>query len=174
MERKHKEIGVIELGEDVIVSDPSYEPNLWCNKHLKVKPGKYTVDLWEPDNSFEGNILVITHESYPGLTIPRDLVNSVQLGIDSGQVGIYDLRDYQNNDVLDQLEKDGVLKEYPEFLYGWYAYACTNGSSNTKLVGRGVTCASGYGDGVATLHYKENGQGEIVRIAVNFGDEDEL
>lgn len=33
--------GIIELGNKVIISDPSYEPDVWCCRERKILPGKY-------------------------------------------------------------------------------------------------------------------------------------
>ena len=92
----------IELGNEVYLTDPCYDITTWCQQLLKnVKSGKWVVD-YEYNEYEDGTqqevILSVAHEDY-GMTIFNDydeVVDSVVLGVDSGTIGIFDKRYYEN------------------------------------------------------------------------------
>lgn len=166
---KSFDLGTIELKDKVVVSDPCYSLGVGCSAILSgVKPGKWFVESWGAyADSWDGHMLVVRHESYKAFVFPKEIKDSAVLGIDSGQVGIYDLEEYRNDSIVDKLEVDtpiGILEDDV-----WYSYACHLGDDvPAKLVGNGVTSESGYGDGSAQLIIDRNSKGEIIRIGVNF------
>ena len=99
----------IELGNEVYLTDPCYDTTTWCQQLLKnVKSGKWVVDY--EYNEYEDGmqqeiILSIAHEDY-GMTIFSEydeVVDSVVLGVDSGTIGIFDKRYYENYHYEDKI-----------------------------------------------------------------------
>lgn len=168
---KAHDLGTIELNGKVVVSDPCYTHGTWCATALQnVKPGTWYVESWEAyEDSWDGHMLVVRHESYKEHVFPKKSLDAV-LGIDSGQVGIYDMEEFRNDDVVEKLKEAGV--DTPIGVLEddvWYSYACHLGyTPPAKIVGNGVTSTSGYGDGTAQLLVDYNSKGQIIRIGVNF------
>lgn len=173
--RDHYSRGTILLGEKVMISDPCYSPDTWCQTTAEIKPGIYNVSQWVPDDRWDGYILVVTHESIRNTLMPTEEYFN-QLGIDAGQVGIYDIEGFANNDRIDEYRAAGVKNYFGEHgmddrddLKGWYGYACCD---EYEVLPDGVTSCSGYGDGMAKALVHRDRNGTIDAIAVHFGGEE--
>lgn len=103
MKRKTNQIGTITLGDRVHVSDPCYETDCWCAGTLdNVVPGRYNCKIVRCHDDcctkstrgyFERvKALIICHEDY--IAKAKERV-SIDVGVDSGQAGFYDLSYYQ-------------------------------------------------------------------------------
>lgn len=162
-------LGQIQLGKEVVVSDPCYSVPTWCQAILKdVKPGTYNVEWYEAfEDRWDGHMLVVSHVSVPKSVFPETTMTDVTLGIDSGQVGIYDSLYYKDDEIMERFEAEGI--DYFDMIEPkeWYGYACTLYEAKL-LLDTGVTSPSGYGDGTAELLVSFNNDGDIVRIGVNF------
>ena len=82
----------ITLGEKVIVTDPCYDVDTWCNGVLEnVKPGKWHTAAKSINKNGNGNRcteLVIWHSDYEK---PTEFEHTdIDVGVDSGQAGIAD------------------------------------------------------------------------------------
>ena len=98
----------IELGKKVIISDPGYNMDTWCIGILNdVLPGTYKCfyEIIE-DNSWGRRIasIEVKNKDYEFYDFSENL--DVEIGVDSGQCGIYDY-DYfkQNNQKEDWYDK---------------------------------------------------------------------
>ena len=81
----------IKLGEKVMVSDPCYGLNTWCQGVLtNVLPGIYKCEVEYKDEGDWGirvSAIEVTHEDYASeIFEPQDF----EVGVDSGQAGIFD------------------------------------------------------------------------------------
>lgn len=81
----------IKLGEKVMVSDPCYGLNTWCQGVLEnVLPGTYNCNVEYSDEGDWGvrvSAIEVTHEDYAyEMFEPEDF----EVGVDSGQAGIFD------------------------------------------------------------------------------------
>lgn len=178
----------IKLGSEVIVTDPSYDTNTWCQAKLKdVYPGNYKVRCIKHDTGDWGvrnDKLIAIHEifSYASLKDFFDLnweVHPNEIGVDSGQAGIFDMADYR---------KDGMDIEVPTVAYDgsnfekfdailpvdgegddWYRKMCklTLGVEGWGYFSSGVVARSGFGDGGYTLLVAK-ANGKIVGIMIDF------
>lgn len=107
----------IELGEVVRVSDPCYEPDTWCVKVVdNVLVGKYKARI-EKQTEEDGGWgigkpikLIAEHVDYAGKVVYSDCFEG-EIGVDSGQAGIFDEEYYQKI-----FEKGTETKEWE----AWY------------------------------------------------------
>ena len=98
----------ITLGKEVMVSDPCYEVPTWCQiKVRNVLPGKYVADATRIDCEDWGNriaYLTAIHEDY----INEELKwkeEPGEVGVDSGQAGIFSMESYRNDEARDVLHR---------------------------------------------------------------------
>jgi hypothetical protein len=169
----------ITLSENVMVSDPCYSLDTWCQTKLSnVLPGKYNVDIDKTDLGDWGNrISSITaiHENYQD-----DYGSWIQhsdCGVDSGQCGIFCMTSYRNDQVAESItspESDFVIP-FREDGDNWYIKMCkfTLGKESWGLYDTGAVSSSGIGDGMYPLEVMMD-NGKVVGIKVVFlGDDDE-
>ena len=156
------DIGIIELSEKVIVSDPCYERNdRGMVKDLTVKPGRYKTGIvYNDDEEWGCRIasLFAVHEDLkdPKLTDWKSV--GVEVAVDSGQCGVFD------DSIYPQLEDPA----YTEMFYD------ENCSITLKKIpagrlknNKGAVSSSGYGDGVYEL-FAVYENGECVALMLDF------
>lgn len=186
----------IELGNVVMVSDPCYEDPTWCQAKLdNVLPGKYIVACEKSDTGDWGirnSKLMAIHQDYATRlpqedaeiwTDPCPLHTTLnwelapfEIGVDSGQAGIFDINSYRKKglkmDVPNVFMK-GVNMELLEETIGdddWYLNM-TKMTLSVKGWGaykNGVVSRSGYGDGGYELYVIKNQDGQIVGMKIDF------
>lgn len=90
--------GTIILGNKVMVSDPCYGLNTWCQGVLKnVLPGEYECAVGfsnEGDWGTRVADIYVTHSDYTGKFLSYE-AEEFEVGVDSGQAGIYDYEYYK-------------------------------------------------------------------------------
>ena len=90
----------ITLSENVMVSDPCYSPDTWCQTKLdNVLPGKYNVDVQKSDLDGWGtrvSSITVIHEDYEDTD---DWEQHSECGVDSGQCGIFCMTSYRNDEM---------------------------------------------------------------------------
>ena len=168
----------ITLDETVMVSDPCYSDETWCQVKLKnVLPGQYLTTAHRIEDTYWGersSVLLAVHEDYMGQDLSwRNHPGDV--GVDSGQAGIFSMASYR----VDDIEMDTPDKTYngQEFVLPysdkpgdeWYEKMCkfTLSSEGWGSYDTGVVSTSGIGDGgYRCLVAKKNGK--IVGIAIDF------
>jgi len=162
----------IESGK-VFVSDPCYDLDTWCAKVVEnVKNGTWlakveTMQTWGERVSK----LVCYHQSigYP----ERLLFEKVEadIGVDSGQAGIFDLNHFKKDSDVDGLPRESkeiIRKEEP-----WYSYCCDRTLSKMAgVIPFGVVSSSGLGDGSYNLEVAKRGD-EVVGMQVTFLEEED-
>ena len=89
--------GIITLGSKVMVSDPCYGLETWCQGVLKnVLPGQYNCKVEYSDEGDWGvrvSAIEATHVDYKGKFLALNL-EDFEVGVDSGQAGIFDYEYY--------------------------------------------------------------------------------
>ena len=157
--------GTIELGNNVIVSDPCYESTNFYNRLLRnVKSGIYNCIVASADFDWWGErtrSIVVMHNKYKATRKDWRLIG--RAGVDSGQMGIYDKEYF--------VSKDGDEKEWYDDKDTWYKNLCTKNEFDDRgviLDNKGVVCHSGYGDGIYNVYAIYNSKDEIVGIKVRF------
>lgn len=155
----------IKLGNKVMVSDPCYGLNTWCQGELEnVLPGTYDCKIEysdECDLGIRAAAIEVTHQEYDGVI--RFEPEDFEVGMDSGQAGIFDY-DYYCKYHKDFKKRDHV-DDY------WYDKVCKitlakNQAGTTDDLG--FVSSSGFGDGSYVCYTAKNKNGEIVAIRIEF------
>ena len=166
----------VDLGEfqnisgEMVMSDPCYEKGIWCAALLKnVMRGTWRVEAIKSDDGEWGvrvAVLRAIHESYSGEYF--DL--GPELGVDSGQLGIYDASHYHDDSVFSEPSKFGACGKDE-----WYGHNCdiTLDAPQAGIIPYGCVSCSGYGDGSYGSYAAYNVAGHIVGIEVVFIDEED-
>jgi hypothetical protein len=170
MQAKTKLLGdfQIESGR-VFVSDPCYDLDTECAKIIEnVKNGNWgarieTVKVWGERVSK----LMCFHES---IGSPRNLlfkIVSKDIGVDSGQAGVFDIGHFKRDS-----DTDGFVRESKDIICEnepWYSMCCdkTLSKNMAGIIPFGVVSSSGLGDGayVCEVAKRDN---EVVAIQVTF------
>ena len=157
----------INLGKRVRVSDPCYGTTTWCAGTIdNVKEGLYNVEVEMSDNFMWGKrvkSLTVVHANY-NKPLVFNSVAKFDVGVDSGQAGIYD-EDYYN-----QYHGEDDVNET------WYDEICNltlfdEDFCDTKD-DKCVVSRSGYGDGCYTCELVEDNN-EVVAIRITFIEDEE-
>jgi hypothetical protein len=171
----------IQLGNEVMVSDPCYEVPTWCQHKLtNVLPGEYFTNIIESDEGDWGiriGALVTIHKDYVNDPLSFRAVSGADIGVDSGQAGIFSMETYRNDELFkedssnfygsyDKVQTSGYNKESGDH---WYGHMCdrTLGDERWGVYDRGVVSSSGYGDGSYELSVAKH-KGKIVGIAIDY------
>jgi hypothetical protein len=144
-----------------MVSDPCYDRETWCQGVIdNVKNGTWKAYLHIIDDRV--GYILCHHKSHICLLNNDWTKESFEVGVDSGQAGVYDEPKYH-----------GGEDDYGEG--GWYDLNCNltcDKDNKTVRYGGvlegGVVSSSGYGDGGYDCSTIKN-DGEIVGILVDFG-----
>jgi hypothetical protein len=164
----------VESGE-VRISDPCYAKDTWCAGVLKnVKKGTWIAKARVFDEGSWGErigYLIAVNEDYRfRFDDPRE-DTAIDVGVDSGQAGIFDEKYYKDDSVFaDKTDKDRKYKVAicPEDI--WYSFNCdvTLFDPNAGVIPFGCVSSSGYGDGIYNCSVIKE-KGEIVAIVIDYG-----
>ena len=170
-------VGVIELGDEAMVSDPCYDKGLWCQGIIKnLLPGKYHCYIDEFYTGSWGHrigFLHVIHDDYLKVSLDdfvgKNLEN-VSIGVDSGQCGIYDVSYFNETRNDEEWYKRACDLTYIEDRSSDDIHPFTGGI----IDGKGVVSSSGYGDGGYHCLTRKNDEGKVIAITVDFFVKDEL
>lgn len=166
----------IKLGENVRVSDPCYSNDVWCKTKLtNVLAGMYDVEVfYSQDESFGKRIseLRVTHQDYTG---EGTWIAHSDIGVDSGQAGIFCESSYRNDDIVSGIvtpEVDFVLPYNDSSGDIWYEKVCKFTLSNEGwgAYETGAVSSSGFGDGTYPLDVAIHDD-KIVAIRITYIDD---
>lgn len=167
----------LTFGESVMVSDPCYEVGTWCQVKLKdVLPGEYKSFLRKTSNTGgwgeRCSVLVVVHKDHLDDEKLTWRKHGGDIGVDSGQCGIFSMESYKNDNIVDTIETPnskftlGIVDREGD---KWYEKMCqfTLSESQWGSYDGGVVSSSGIGDGsYVLLTAKKNGK--IVGMAINY------
>ena len=147
-------LGTFEVtGDKLVVSDPCYELGTWCMGMLSnVKPGLWSASIGVVDTGEFGKriaILSAFHQDSPELQKLKACPAPFDVGVDSGQAGIFDLNHFQDESVIED-------QELTDFGTRWYTFCCyqtLDGEHHAGLIPFGVVASSGFGDGCYPCYY---------------------
>ncbi len=171
----------ITLSENVMVSDPCYTPDTWCQTKLtNVLPGKYNVDVQKSDEGSWGtrvSSITVIHEDYDDTD---DWEQHSECGVDSGQCGVFCMTSYRNDELSVGITTPDVnfnLSDYRKDEGGdmWYEKMCkfTLSENQWGLYDTGVVTSSGIGDGLYPMDVMMDGD-KIIGIRLEYlGNSDE-
>lgn len=87
----------IKLNSKVMISDPCYGLNTWCQGVIEgVLPGNYNCKAKLINKTYWGErvaAIEVCHEDYKS---PKYIPALLDIGVDSGQAGIFDYEYYKN------------------------------------------------------------------------------
>jgi hypothetical protein len=171
--------------DSVIVSDPSYDMGTWCQGViLNIKPGKYNAFILKQDCGEWGNrvsALYVLHEKYVFDTSKIDMWNECpfEVGVDSGQAGIFDISFYLNDDLIQKSDYSSNPQYDGSQNYSWednekednFYYACCSHTLSLLQAGvlaKGAVARSGFGDGDYRAFTKSEDDGKVFAIKIIF------
>ncbi|MFP5116449.1 SMI1/KNR4 family protein [Bacillaceae bacterium C204] len=172
---KPKTVGTftVESGK-LIVTDPCYEvdeegelQNILSN----VKNGKWTASIFYTAEEVVESLIVYYGEKKPS---GKWRVCEKLIGVDSAQAGIFDLKTFGRDDVL-QFEVKNVHDIEIDEVGLKYFVACSDmvaSDAQGGVVPGGAVSMSGYGDGMYEVKVKYNILKEVVGVMIGFGDEE--
>lgn len=151
------DLGEIELEEKVRITDPCYDLEVWCSGAVEnVLPGTYHAIVVKKDEREWGkrvHSLWILHEDYLD-SEPKKRVK-FEVGVDSGQAGIFDHAYYEARQENDD----------------WYRKVCDLTLSKVSagiIDGKGAVSSSGYGDGAYAAYTAQNKEDKVIGFRIQF------
>jgi len=161
----------IRLSDTVMVSDPCYTLDVWCKHKLTgVLPGEYLTNVLKSDEKTWGTrvgLLVAVHKDYINDHLDWRTVKGADIGVDSGQCGIFSMEHYRDDSIFPEPSGFG----YSESQEGdrWYGHMCDRTLSKEQWgsYDTGVVSSSGYGDGSYRLLVAKH-NGTIVGIGIDY------
>lgn len=161
----------IRLGSKVMVSDPCYGMDTWCQGVLEnVLPGDYQCHVEYSGEGVWGRrvaAIEVVHRDYDGVI--KYEPEYFDVGVDSGQAGIFDYEYYT--------QYHDHANKYPHVNDDWYDMVCKITLARAQMgtvEDYGFVSSSGYGDGEYTCYTARERNGYIIAIRVEFIDvEDE-
>lgn len=169
-------IGTFNLGTKVMVSDPCYKLDTWCQCVLEnVKSGIWEAYLKMVDTGMWGvrvaELVTISSEHCEKHLTIMDEHQEFEVGVDSGCAGVFDYEYYckchtKENINEDWYEKQIIQQFFPGDVSTWQRSVFTESN--------GVVSNSGYGDGGYDCYVARNTEGEIVGIRIVYIIEEEV
>lgn len=157
----------IRLGKKVRVSDPCYGTEVWCAGTIdNVKEGLYNVKVEMSDNFMWGKrvkSLTVVHADYKGFLFFNESAR-FEVGVDSGQAGIYDEDYYNQYHTEDDCDDN------------WYDEVCKLTLSNEQFGTKDNKCvvsSSGFGDGCYICYISVDDDYQVVAISIVFIEDEE-
>jgi len=158
----------------VVVSDPCYEIGTWCQGILdKVRKGEWVCQVSiAQENACDRCVAELTAMRSPALDLGNPkwtAETSFEVGVDSGQAGIFDMAHYRDDRIA-----DGVQRLSREIICGqepWYSLCCdrTSGSElGAGIIPCGVVSSSGFGDGSYRCYTQRDRDGYVIGIRIVF------
>ena len=148
------------------VSDPSYDKDTWCAGVIEdVKNGNWESYIKLDETSSRVSELISLYSDVSSVTRKKDnwIEQSIEVGVDSGQCGIFD-DDYYPN------VKTGEFGDTETF----YGKCCDMTTSEfSGVLDFGTVSSSGFGDGSYVCYTLEDKNG-VVGVKIVFIEEDEI
>lgn len=171
-------LGSFNLDENkLVISDPSIPLKETNNLISPVKTGKWNAYVGKREFVFgDGKRgerctrLNVYHES-----LSPDKISGIEwekgqfdIGIDTGQVGVFSPKVFRNDDILDNKPKFDTNDP-------WYDMCCdiTLGNNKAGVVKGGVVSSSGFGDGYYDFKYSTDSDDNINAVTIIFIGEEE-
>lgn len=155
----------ITLGNKVRVSDPCYGTDTWCAGEVdNVLEGKYVVDIETSDEGMWGTrvkFLRAIHTDHADKMLLFCNVAPFEVGVDSGQAGIYDAEYYNKYHTVDDCDDD------------WYDDICNLTDPFGTKDDKCVVSSSGFGDGCYICYLAKDTTGKVVGFEIMFIDDEE-
>jgi len=171
----------LELGEFLVlsgklaVSDPCYDTDVKYRGELEnVMNGTWHASAVEMQTGSWGRRiarLIAVHENYADEKMSKGQCVGFEVGVDSGQAGLFDASHYRDDSVIPNAKP--VFHEEPAAI--WYKHCCdiTLSPLSAGVLPYGVVSSSGYGDGGYDCFICRNEYGQIIRAEIEFIPEED-
>lgn len=171
----------LELGEFLVlsgklaVSDPCYDTDVKYRGDLEnVMNGTWHASAVEMQTGSWGRRiarLIAVHENYADEKMSKGQCVGFEVGVDSGQAGLFDASHYRDDSVIPNAKP--LLNEEPAAI--WYKHCCdiTLSPLSAGVLPYGVVSSSGYGDGGYDCFICRNEYGQIIRAEIEFIPEED-
>lgn len=174
-------IGVLNVNDKLLLTDPCYELGTWCTGEAVLPYGSYNCYCSYKDKRV-ANIYLVNADIKDLNEVYKHELISDNLGVDSGQLGIFNTIRYNKQVSKEEFEKS-LEGEFP--YEDWKRpyneddtdhdsfYRCCGNYTLSKqncgvIKGVGFVSSSGYGDGVYEAYYLVDNKGEKVGLQVEF------
>jgi hypothetical protein len=158
---------VITTGK-VMISDPCYEVGTWCQETEDfVRKGAWNAWIKQKDEGNWGmrnSWLIACHEKFRPTSLKWEN-KEANIGVDSGQAGIYDTRFYRRDEIISKDQIGTICSDEP-----WYSANCKltcETDMGAGVLEYGCVSNSGFGDG-NYQHSVAISNKEIVGIRIRF------
>jgi hypothetical protein len=161
------------------ISDPCYGIDVWCRGELSdVKKGMWNAEVGIYDAGEWGKrvaLLIAIHVDYND-DAEGDYVSKVadfEVGVDSGQAGIFDASHYKDDSVF---VNGTVVDGQAEKGNTWYDHCCNvtlDPPNYAGIIPFGTVSCSGYGDGGYDCTFWRDTNNEIIKVVITFITEDD-
>ena len=169
----------VESGQ-LIISDPCYTVGTWCQGIVSAKTG-----LWAVLANYDGNrvsqLIAYNIEAATNNTaLSQDVLTAPELpfvfGVDSGQLGYFDLEHYRNDASAANLEKEDFGDKWDKKAGdSWYRAICGlthNDGFSFGVIPFGCCSSSGWGDGSYKTYGVKNNDGNYIALMTSFIEDD--
>lgn len=166
-----KHIGTMELGKDIVISDPSYDRTVWCmTQKDNARSGIWHVDAAIDTIDSWGErlyVLELYHESVRTRQNSLKWKEAGEVGVDTATMSVFDDRYYRRKGgFAEAFEADmAARKRFSDECFDIHNKYIGFHQEDGKNVG--VICSSGIGDGGYPLLLAEE-SGRIVGIQISF------
>lgn len=175
-----KVLGSFEIvSGKVRITDPCYSPGTWCSGQVEnVRKGRWKAQIFTKEVAGWGNrvweLEAFAENSNLDFVAYERL--KFEVGVDSGQAGIFDSSHYQDASVV---SSETEIAEYIKD-DAWYGMCCA-ASHNEKtglsagIIPYGVNSSSGFGDGGYTAYAKYDPlTKEVISLKIVFISESDM
>jgi hypothetical protein len=172
---KHKR-GEFEIKSgSTMISDPCYSVGTWCQRVLtSVKNGAWSAFVNLASDGCVAQLLAFNGKTDRAPRIKRWEEVPAEIGVDSGQCGIFDTAHYRDDSAIkavQRLSTEIICADEP-----WYSICCDRTLETEHRAGiipYGCVSASGYGDGSYGCYIQRDNEGLIIGIKIEFISETE-
>lgn len=156
---KNTSANKIKLGTITFISDPCYNKNTWCTGEVNTLPGEYIVQEITEKGKYPilKGVFVVHSSQYGKIGYNQCCEDSlIDVGVDSGECGIYDSEKYPQN---------GIEVDSSKSNESYAIYRTPDGDW-------GVTASNFGGDGSYKAYLHRNGDGKVDAIYLDFSMDD--
>ena len=170
-------IGKLEVNDTLLLTDPCYDKGTWCTEKVELPHGTYSCFSEEKDGRVSQIFIVLDEDLELSELRAGEALGD--LGVDSGQLGIFNISKYGESISKEVFEEslrvepmcEGWFTPYDEAEDTFYE-CCGNYTLSTQkcgvIEGVGFVSSSGYGDGSYSYRLLYNPSDELVGLVVDF------
>ena len=134
-----QKIGTLELNDQVDITDPCYDKNVWCRMTTECKPGTYTGYAEISDEGGLGHRVASISIYKDDIMVPARKMECIgSIGVDAGMAGFFRNKPDFKDDEWEKFMTDSQMRK-PD---GSWDY-----TKHTYIIDYGIFSSSGFGDG---------------------------